>query len=327
MARWLMRLFIVLLLLAMAGGAAFYSYVLYDTSGPLAAEKTVVLPRGEGFQKIADTLEREGVISSALAFKAAALVTGQASHFKAGEYAFPPGVTPRETMAQIAEGRVVIHKLTIPEGLAVYEIIPLLANEPSLTGDIPTPIPEGSLLPETYHFLLGDTRESVIRRMQKAMKDTLASAWAARQQELPLATPEQALVLASIVEKETGVEGERPHVASVFINRLNKGMKLQSDPTVAYGIEARQRAPLGRPLTQVDLLAASPYNTYIIDGLPPTPIANPGKAAIFATLNPLATNDLYFVATGNGGHRFAATLEAHNANVKAYRAALKAQQP
>jgi len=217
-------------------------------------------------------------------------------------------------MDMIAHGRVIIHKITVAEGLTVQQIVQLLNNEKSLDGDVTGAIAEGSLLPETYHFTYGDKRRDLIKRMQTDMSAQLAALWKSRKEGLPFTTPEQALVLASIVEKETGVDGERGRVASVFINRLRKGMKLQSDPTVAYGLHKS-----GEGLTLDDLRTPTPYNTYVIDGLPPTPIANPGHAAILAVLNPPDTNDLYFVATGNGGHNFAATLDAHNANVRAYR--------
>jgi UPF0755 protein len=222
-------------------------------------------------------------------------------------------------VVMIANGRVLQHKITIPEGLTVRDITKLLQAEPALDGDVPAGIADGSLLPETYMFTHGFKRAELIAQMQKAMRTTLDAMWAKRRNGLPLDTPEKALVLASVVEKETGVPNERGHVASVFVNRLRKGMKLQSDPTVTYGMEQAMGGPLGRPLTTVDLHTETPFNTYVIEALPPSPICNPGKASIEAVLNPPDTDDLYFVATDKGGHKFAPSLEEHNRNVQLYR--------
>ena len=192
----------------------------------------------------------------------------------------------------------------------VREVLTLLKEEPLLEGEVSGDIPEGSLLPQTYHFTYGDQRSTLIDRMRSGMTQTMGELWDKRKPGLPFETQQQALTLASIVEKETGIDSERPRVAAVFINRLRKGMRLQTDPTVAYGLEKTGAA--SHTLTLADLRTPTPYNTYLIDGLPPTPIANPGRAAIEAVLNPADTNDLYFVATGTGGHNFSATLEQHN---------------
>ncbi len=298
---------------------AMYAWDYYESPGPLAQETTVIFKRGTGFRPIVLRLEEQGVIEHPLIFKGMAALMGQGRRFKAGEYRFPEGASPRLIMEMLAEGRVVAHKLTVPEGLKVREVVELLKKEPSLEGEVPEGIKEGSLLPETYHFVYGDTRADLVARMQAEMNKTLNALWAARAEGLPLASPEQALVLASIVEKETNIEEERGRVAAVFINRLKKPMRLQSDPTTVYGLERQLGAPMSRPLTFDDLKSKTPYNTYVIDGLPPTPIANPGSASIAAVLNPPQTKDLYFVATGNGGHVFSETLKAHNQNVSAYR--------
>jgi len=302
--------FTIIFVLAVAG----YGFYYYAGNGPLAADTTIIFKRGEGFQGITQDMLQRGIISDPLLFKAIAVASGEYRKFKPGEYHFTAAISPAQVIDMVSHGRVVVHKLTIPEGLTVEQVVGLLNDEKTLDGNIVQPIPEGSLLPETYHFTYGDKRQDLINRMRSDMTTQLTGLWEHRKEGLPFSTPEQALVLASIVEKETGVDGERGRVASVFINRLRKGMKLQSDPTTAYG--------LGKPgtaLTNADLQSNTPYNTYVISGLPPTPIANPGRAALLATLNPPDTNDLYFVATGSGGHNFAATLAEHNENVKEYR--------
>jgi UPF0755 protein len=220
-------------------------------------------------------------------------------------------------LSLLREGRTVVRHLTIPEGLTTVEILALLDDAPGLSGDRSPPA-EGTLLPETYNYSWGDSRAGMMARMQKAMAETLAKLWASRAAGLPLATPEAAVTLASLVEKETALAAERPRVAGVFVNRLRLGMRLQSDPTVVYALTAG-KGPLGRELTRADLEVPSPYNTYRIDGLPPGPIANPGRAAIAAALQPLASRELYFVADGSGGHAFASTLEEHNRNVTRWR--------
>jgi UPF0755 protein len=301
-----------------------YALDYYLSPGPTTEPTTVFFARGVGFHGIVDSMAQSGVIDNPVMFKAIAVATGSARNFKAGEYAIPAQATPTAIMKMLAAGKVVVHKVTIAEGLNVREITKILQNEPTLEGDVPAGIKEGSLLPETYHFMRGDKRADVVARMQDAMKTTLDSLWEKRKENPYITTREQALILASIVEKETGVVYERPRVASVFYNRLRLGMRLQTDPTVAYGIEQKLGAPMGRLLTSNDLQTPTPYNTYTIDGLPPTPIANPGKASIEAVMNPPETKDLYFVATGNGGHNFASSLEEHNRNVAQYRQAIRA---
>ncbi|MDE3059983.1 MAG: endolytic transglycosylase MltG [Pseudomonadota bacterium] len=315
------------LLLAASGLLAYGLYYYYNAPGPLVQDTTLIFKHGEGFRAVTDDMAAAGVIERPLMFKALAVLTGEAPRFKAGEYHFSAAVTPRQAMGMLAEGRVVVHKITIPEGLNVREALSLLAQEPALEGSLPENIPEGSLLPETYHFTYGDKRQDIVDRMQAGMASLLASLWQKRKPGLPFANPEQALTLASIVEKETGLDSERGRVAAVFINRLKRGMKLQSDPTVAYGMERQAGRKLDRTLTLDDLHQDTPYNTYVIPGLPPGPIANPGRAALEATLNPPDTNDLYFVATGAGGHNFSSTLQGHNKNVQQYRETVTKKAP
>lgn len=304
-----------------------YSYDYYASPGPLAQRTSVLFKKGTGFRQIVDQMYDAGVIRHPLLFKAIAVISGDARKFKAGEYNFSAAISPRLIMEIIAEGRVVVHKITIAEGLSVRQVIALLGSQELLEGVIVNRIDEGSLLPQTYHYVYGDQRQDIISRMQAGMRSTLAQLWEKRAPGLPFATPEEALTLASIVEKETSVPAERGRVAAVYINRLRKGMKLQADPTVIYGIEQQNDgAPLGHALTGTELRSDTPYNTYLRAGLPPTPIANPGRQAIEAVLNPPDTKDFYFVATGTGGHNFSPSYEGHSKNVKAYRTIINKQK-
>jgi len=296
-------------------------FVWHDYTSPnsLTQETTVVLPRGAGFSKSIDLLAENEVIKHPLFIKTIAYVSGNAKKIKAGEYLFAAEITPQEALQMLVQGWTVKHKFTITEGLNVREVAELLRDESLLSGNVPENIEEGSLLPETYYFARGDSRTSLIERMQEQMQKTITDLWEQREDGLPLTDLKQALVLASIVEKETGVPEERARVAGVFINRLKIGMKLQSDPTTAYGIEQETGKKLGRQLNGNDLRTPTRYNTYTIETLPPTPICNFGQAALEAVLHPLKTNELYFVATGKGGHYFASTLAEHERNVRLYR--------
>ena len=311
--------FAVVAIALMLGG--LWAMWTYRGPGPEAKAgevSSVVLRRGAGLNEIASSLERAGVIRSGAIFKAAAQVTGAARELKAGEYEFPSGASMARVLDDIRAGRIVRHQVTIPEGATSEMVIEALNREEALTGLAPTP-PEGTVLPETYDFHRGEDRAAVLQRMMDARDELLATLWAKRQPGLPITTPEEAVILASIVEKETGVAAERPQVASVFVNRLRKGMRLESDPTIIYYITKGK--PLGRRILKSELEnPANTYNTYIIDGLPPTPIATPGRAALAAVLDPPQTDYLFFVADGTGGHAFAATYEEHVKNVEAWRA-------
>ena len=315
----------LLVLVISAAGALLAGDQLYYRTPAFEGERRVIIPKGTRSLDTARLLAEAGAIQHPELFWLIAQATQQAREFKAGEYQFETYTTPQQVMQKLVAGDVVIHKITLPEGYNVRQLRELLAAETVLQGEITLPIAEGSLLPETYFFTYGDTRNDVVRRMQSAMAEVLADHWNKRAENLPLASPQEALILASIVEKETGVVEERARVAGVFINRLRIGMRLQTDPSVIYGIEQETGQALDRELTRADLDKPTPFNSYLIPGLPPTPIANPGADSIAAVMNPLATDELYFVATGNGGHHFAKTLEEHNKNVASYRAVLRAQ--
>ncbi len=322
MRRALAILVVAILIVAGAVGGARYAWRLFDdylaAPGPSAEAKSVILPRGAGLGLIVGRLHDAGVIDHPWLFQLAVQLSGQDRSLQAGEYNFPAGVSPGRVVAMLAEGEIVSRRLTVAEGLTVAEVYRLIEAAEGLTGALP-PLPaEGSLLPETYLYSHGDSRGELVDRMQKAMRERLAELWSRRAQGLPLATPEEALVLASIVDKETGQSEERQMVAAVFANRLRRGMKLQSDPTIIYAL-TRGQGPLDRELTRADWELESPYNTYQVVGLPPTPISNPGEASIAAVLNPAKVNYLYFVADGTGGHAFATTLAEHNRNVVHWR--------
>ncbi len=283
----------------------------------------VVLSPGAGLAGIGRDLARAGVVRSQAGFIVAAVLTGAAHRLKAGEYGFRAHESLADVVAAIAGGEVVRRFVTIPEGLTSRDAAAILLRADYLAGAVPIP-PEGSLLPETYEVRRGETRSSVIRRMAAARDRLLDQLWSARATGLPFASREQAVILASVVEKETAIAAERPRVAAVFINRLRKGMRLESDPTVIYGVSGG--APLGHGLRASELAAHNPYNTYLVAGLPPTPIDNPGRASLAATLSPAPTGDLYFVANGAGGHAFADTFEAHKRNVARWRAIEQARR-
>ena len=307
----------VMLVPLFAAGGYYYFLHYMDRAGPLREPAQIVVPRG-GTEAIGVTLAEAGVIDHPVLFIAAVKLTEIAGPLKAGEYAFSAAVSLTDVLKLLRDGKTVVHRMTLPEGVTSHQVVALLNAEPALSGEIGEIPPDGALLPETYHFSRGDSRAALLDRMRKAMSKALTDAWAARAEGLPFDNSEQALVLASIVEKETGVASERAKVAGVFVNRLRQGMKLQSDPTTIYAM-TQGKADLGRPLTRADWRIESPFNTYFADGLPPAPIANPGRAAIAAALNPEKHNLLYFVADGAGGHAFAATLAEHNKNVQRWR--------
>lgn len=314
------------LAMSLAAILALLLRVNFTQPGPLTHSAVTVIPRGEGVQEIAARLEREGIVSDRRLFVAQYLAQSLSTSFaggkqiqlQAGEFEFKKQASLAEVLDTLAQGKAVLYRLSIPEGLTSQQVVARLRADENLTGEITEIPPEGSLLPDTYRFSRGMARADILERMQADQRRFIAAIWDKRQPGLPFQSIEQALVLASIVEKETGRADERERVAAVFVNRMRAKMRLQSDPTIIYGIVGGQGS-LGRPITRADIDTRTPYNTYQIDGLPPTPIANPGRATIQAVLNPAKTQDLYFVADGTGGHTFSATLRDHNAAVRTWR--------
>ncbi len=289
-----------------------------DEPGPLAANKVLYIAPGTEVPDIIAELDREGVIDSPFMLNVALLLEGNRSKVKAGEYLFKQNASLSDVIDTLVSGKQVLHAITIPEGLTSEQIVERLRNSDVLVGDITDVPKEGSMLPETYKVARDAVRVDVIKKMQDAQKRAVDQIWSRRASGLPLRSPYELVTLASIVEKETGKADERPRVASVFVNRLRNRMRLQSDPTIVYGL-AGGKGSLGRGITRAELEKPTPYNTYLIDGLPPGPIANPGRAALEAVANPSRTQDLYFVADGTGGHVFAETLDQHSRNVQRWR--------
>ncbi|MCE2890514.1 MAG: endolytic transglycosylase MltG [Aquidulcibacter sp.] len=289
--------------------------------GPKAKEgesSFFIVQEGDSASTVGVRLQKEGLVRSALGFRLAVKITGSAANLKIAEYEIPSGATPARIAKILASGEGVRRAIVLPEGWSVSQIYTRLEANRFLTGTLPPPPPEGTLNPDTYPIQRGDTRASVVKRMQESHKALIDQLWLKRAPDLPIATKEEAIILASIVEKETGIAEERPRVAAVFVNRLRLGMKLQSDPTIIYGIT--KGAPLRRKIFRSDIENPHAWNTYVIQGLPPTPIANPGKDALAAVLNPPRTREIFFVADGTGGHVFAETYAEHNRNVQRWRA-------
>ncbi len=314
MNRWLARFVIVLALAdAMAGGFLVWAKARLSEPGPVPEQTTVVIPKGANSSAIAATLGEAGVIDRRWLFLLEARLLAKQG-LQAGEYSFPAHVSLAAVIDLLHRGQVVVHRFTIAEGLTVFQIMAQLRQAEGLTGGIAVPPDEGSLMPQTYFYSFGDSRDGLVMRMTRAMNELLDETWPTRAANLPVTNKVEALVLASIVERETAIPEERSHIAAVFLNRLRQRMKLQSDPTVIYAISNGEGA-LERPLGHDDLAFVSPYNTYATEGLPPGPICNPGRASLNAVLHPAASDDLYFVADGSGGHVFAKTLAEHSRNV------------
>ena len=316
--RCLKTLFVLAVLVAAAGAAAlWWEAKNFAASGPSTADTKVFVRPGLGLGVIANILEGRGVVDNALLFRAGVMRRDAATKLKAGEYVFPVQASMAKILDMLVHHEIVQHRITIAEGLTTDMVVSLVNTHPDLEGAVSEVPPEGSLLPETYLFELGTTREQILRDMHAAQEKLLAELWPKRKMGLPYTTQQEALTLASIVEKETGIAAERPRIAAVFVNRLRTPMRLESDPTIIYGLT--KGVPLGRGLRQSELERPNPYSTYQIDGLPPTPIANPGRDAIAAVLDPPDTKELYFVADGSGGHAFAETYADHQRNVANWR--------
>jgi UPF0755 protein len=311
---------IILVLMIGVGGGYYYGKQKIEAPGPLQEDKIVNIPARAGMTDIADTLQREGVIdNNRWAFIGSVFALKARSELKPGEYLFQKNASLRDVIGTMVEGKVVQHAVTVPEGLTSEQIVSRLSDNDIFSGSVREIPREGTLLPETYKFPRGTTRDQVVARMQQAQKRALAEIWERRSPDLPIKTPEQLVTLASIVEKETGKPDERSRVAAVFVNRLRQKIKLQSDPTIIYGLVGG-KGTLGRPIKRSEIQQPSPYNTYVVDGLPPGPIANPGRASLEAAANPARTRDLFFVADGTGGHAFSDTYDQHQKNVARLRA-------
>jgi UPF0755 protein len=314
---------ILTILMIGAGATYYYGKQTLEAPGPLQEDKIVNIPARAGKRDIADVLSREGVINvNPWIFIGSVFALKASSDLKPGEYSFQKNASLRDVIATIVDGKVVQHAITIPEGLTSEQIVSRLSDNDIFTGSVREIPREGTLLPETYKFPRGTPRDQVIQRLQQAQKRVLAEIWERRNTDTPLKSPDQLVTLASIVEKETGRADERSRVAAVFVNRLRQRMKLQSDPTIIYGLVGG-KGTLGRPIKRSEITQPSPYNTYVIDGLPPGPIANPGRASLEATANPARTRDLFFVADGTGGHAFTETYDQHAKNVAKLRASEK----
>ncbi|EKF42904.1 aminodeoxychorismate lyase [Nitratireductor indicus C115] len=311
-------------LVVLAGGAFYFGKREFERPGPSRTAETVLIKPSTGVREISTILEREGLISDARVFQIGVRAHGADGQLKAGEYEVKAGASMYEIMELLKSGRSVLYSLTIPEGLTVQQIFDRIRDTPELAGDMPSEMPaEGTLAADTLRFTRGMERKAVVEKLKEDQQELIDAIWERRDPDLPIKDKNEFVTLASIVEKETGIADERPRVAAVFHNRLSRGMRLQSDPTIIYGLFGGQGKPADRPIYRSDLDKKTPYNTYQIDGLPPTPIANPGRAALEAVANPSKTEELYFVADGTGGHVFAKTLKEHNENVARWRAVEK----
>src|SRR5262245_890615 len=305
---------VVLLVALVTGVGLAVGKNRYEAPGPLLQDRIVNIPAKRGIRDIAELLEREGVIDQPWVFVGGVVALGARDQLKFGEYQFHRQASLRDVVDTLIEGKVVQHQVTIPEGLTSEQIVARLLEQDILSGPVKEIPKEGTLLPESYRFTRGTTREQLLARMQEAQRRALQQAWERRSPDLPIQTPEQLIVLASIIEKETGRADERHRVSAVFVNRLRQKMRLQSDPTIIYGLVGG-KGTLGRPIMRSEIDQPTPYNTYVIGGLPPGPIANPGRASLEAAANPSRTREIYFVADGTGAHAFAENLEQHQRNV------------
>ncbi len=323
------RVFVYFLILFLVvggmGGSVLSTYRQFVSEGPLENRKEIVIEAGRSLRKIAKQLYRAGIIASPAVFEIGARASGDALNIKAGEYSIPERASAKMVLSILTSGNTYVRRLVIPEGLTSHQIVTLMNGKYGLMGQVEKEPKNGTLMPDTYYYSYGDTKMDLLQRMQNGMQRAIDELWAGRDRSLPFKTPQEAVVMASIVEKETARDAERGHIASVFHNRLKRGMKLQSDPTVIFAL-TNGTGELKRPLTYKDLRTENGYNTYVISGLPRSPISNPGYAALRAVLHPDKTDDLYFVADGKGGHVFAKTYKEHEQNVAAYRRFQKAQK-
>ena len=309
---------ILFLVVGVMGGSVLSTYRQFVDEGPLPERKEIVIEAGRSLRKIAKQLYRAGIISSPAVFEIGARASGSAMNIKAGEYSIPERASAKTVLSILTSGNTYIRRLVVPEGLTSHQIVGLMNGKYGLMGEVEKEPKNGTLMPDTYYYSYGDTKEDLLRRMQNGMQRAIDELWNGRDKSLSFKTPQEAIVMASMVEKETSRDAERGHIASVFHNRLRKGMKLQSDPTVIFAL-SEGTGEFKRNLTYKDLRVENGYNTYVVPGLPQGPISNPGYAAIKAVLNPDKTEDLYFVADGTGGHAFAKTYAEHEKNVERWR--------
>ncbi|MBE6445828.1 MAG: endolytic transglycosylase MltG [Alphaproteobacteria bacterium] len=323
------RVFVYFLLIFVAvslvGGSVLSTYNQFISEGPLTEQREILIQSGEPLRKIAHRLHQEGVIASPTVFELGVRAMGHGTDIKVGEYAIPRHASMKLVATLLTSGQTYVRRLVIPEGLTSSQVVDSMENMKGLMGQVVQVPKNGTLLPDTYHYSYGDTKEGMLQRMKNAMTTTLDELWAGRDTSISIKDKKQALVMASIIEKETSKDSERAHIASVFYNRMKQGIRLQSDPTVIYAITNGQVENKKRVFYE-DLKFQSPYNTYVIYGLPPSPIANPGRASIYAVLHPMKTDDLYFVADGTGGHVFAKTYKEHQKNVQKWRQIMKANK-
>lgn len=316
---------VLILVVGVMGGSVLSTYRQFVEEGPLTQRTEIVIEAGRSLRKIAKQLYREGIISSPSVFEIGARASGSAFSIKAGEYSIPERASAKTVLSILTSGNTYIRRLIVPEGLTSHQIIALMEGKYGLMGEVKKEPKNGTLMPNTYYYSYGDTKEDLLKRMQNGMKRAIDELWEGRDKSLSFKTPHEAVIMASIVEKETARDSERGHIASVFHNRLKKGMKLQSDPTVIFAL-TNGVGELGRNLTYRDLRTENGYNTYVVAGLPIGPISNPGYATLKAVLHPHQTTDLYFVADGKGGHIFAKTYAEHEKNVTRYREVQKSRQ-
>lgn len=316
---------LVVLGILVVGGLLLYGAHSFYAAGPLKADTNFTVEKGNNLASVAARLETQGLIDNRYVFEIGGWVAKKQGKLKAGEFKLAANASMDQVLTELTEGKPIQHGITIPEGFTIAQVVDRLNKDEELTGDLTSIPPEGGILPQTYNYEPGTPRQTVLNRMAEAQQKAVAEVWATHNPALPITTPDQMVILASIVEKETGVASERGHVAAVFMNRLQRHMRLQSDPTIIYGI-TMGKAPLGRPLKRSEVDAVTPYNTYQIDGLPPTPIGNPGIDSLKAVANPDRSNDVYFVAASTNpadGHLFAATYAQHRLNVQKFRGAQK----
>jgi UPF0755 protein len=307
---------------SLVGGSVLSTYNQFISEGPLTEQREILIQSGESLRKIAHRLHQEGIIHSPTVFELGVRAMGHGTGIQVGEYAIPRRASMKLVATLLTSGQTYVRRLVVPEGLTSSQVVDSMENMKGLMGQVVQVPKNGTLLPDTYHYSYGDTKEGMLQRMKNAMTTTLDELWAGRDTSISLKDKKQALVMASIIEKETSKDSERAHIASVFYNRMKQGIRLQSDPTVIYAITNGQVEKKKRVLYE-DLKFQSPYNTYVIYGLPPSPIANPGRASIYAVLHPMKTDDLYFVADGTGGHVFAKTYKEHKKNVQKWRQIMK----